>query len=472
VFKTLNDLERFIKERGIATLDLKYSDLFGGWHHISLPASHASAEVLQEGIGFDSSSTPGFKTLEAGDMVLLPDLTTAFMDPFWEAPTLSMICNIAEADSKSLFGRDPRVIARKAEEYLISTGIADRSQWGPEFEFYVFEDANKAAPEVPGTFATWNGNSGNYADPAHALPSHGAYHAIPPQDQHHNLRAEISRLLEEAGIGVNYHHHEVGCPSQQEIEVLLGPLTRMGDVSMMVKYFIKMTAKRHDKTATFMPKPLYKEAGSGMHFHQHLFKGDQPLFYDADGYGGLSKIALSYIAGILAHGPALLALTNPSTNSYKRLVPGYEAPVNLFFSLANRSAAIRIPKYTQAPLEKRIEFRPPDATCNPYLAMAAMLMAGIDGIKRKLDPQRLGFGPFDQNLFAPENVELKEEIKHLPASLDEALNALEEDHQFLLEGDVFRPEIIETWIQYKRDREIVEVRNRPHPYEFVLYYNC
>jgi glutamine synthetase len=286
------------------------------------------------------------------------------------------------------------------------------------------------------------------------------------------LREKTARLLEEAGIEVHYHHHEVGSPSQQEIEVVLGPLTRMGDVTLMVKYFVKMIAQRHDMTATFMPKPLFREAGSGMHFHQHLFKASKPLFFDEKGYAGLSELALSYIAGILSHAPALLALTNPSTNSYKRLVPGYEAPVNMFFSLANRSAAIRVPKYTQEPMEKRIEFRPPDATCNPYLAMSAMLLAGIEGIQKKLDPKELGFGPFDENLFAPENGTLRKSIRALPASLEEALDSLEQDHEFLLAGGVFQQDTIETWIEYKRTREFMEVRNRPHPFELILYYNC
>ncbi len=464
MFKKLTDIERFIAERNIVTVDLKYSNLFGGWHHLSIPASHAAAERLEKGIGFDSSSTPGFKALESGDMVLVPEPSTAFIDPFWDVPTLSLICNIAEADSKVQFQRDPRAIARRAEAYLKSTGIADRSQWGPEFEFYLFDPIDHPEDEAISNLEASSHDPGFFRN--------GAYHLIPPQDRYFNLRNEITQHLESVGVEVHYHHHEVGCPTQQEIEVVLGSLTRMGDVSMMIKYFVKMAADAWGISATFMPKPLYRQPGSGMHFHQHLFKGDKPLFYDARGYAGLSKTALSYIAGILLHGASLLALTNPATNSYKRLVPGYEAPVNLFFSLANRSAAIRIPKYTQEPMEKRIEFRPPDATCNPYIAMAAMLMAGIDGIRKNLDPTELGFGPFDENLFAPENEELKKKIKGLPASLDLALKALEEDHEFLLEGDVFSQGMIETWIDYKVQQEFLEVRNRPHPHEIALYYNC
>ncbi len=478
MFTDLAQSERFIKERGIKMVDLKFCNLFGGWHHISLPAQHATAQVLEEGIGFDSSSTPGYKELEAGDMCLLADPATAFLDPFWEVPTLSFICNIAEADTHTLFYRDPRVIARKAEDYLTSTGIADRSLWGPEFEFYVFnavfhqDQANSSGYRLDAREAIWNSSQEDDPGLGHIIRHQGGYHAIPPLDKYYNLRSEITQLLQDAGVEVHYHHHEVGGPSQGEIEVVLGPLTRMGDAALMIKYFVKMAAKKHALSATFMPKPLYQEAGSGMHFHQHLFKGEQPVFYDESGYAGLSQTALSYVAGILHHGRALLALTNPSTNSYKRLVPGYEAPVNLFFSLANRSAAIRVPKYTRDPLSKRIEFRPPDATCNPYLAMAAMLLAGIDGIKKKMDPSKLDFGPFDQNLFAPENESLRRRIKRVPVSLQEAMQALENDHEFLLAGDVFRQDTLKTWIEYKMAKEFMEVRNRPHPFEISLYYNC
>jgi glutamine synthetase len=482
MFSDLTQVERYIREHDVRMVDLKFCNLFGGWHHISLPAGHATTQVLEEGIGFDSSSTPGFKELQAGDMCLWPDLSTAFMDPFWDVSTLSFICNIAEADTRQLFYRDPRVIARKAENYLVSTGFADRSLWGPEFEFYVFNSvfhqdcSNEASYRLEAPEASWTSNRRPTENDerllGHTIRHQAGYHAIPPLDKYYNLRSEITQLLLETGVEIHYHHHEVGGPSQGEIEVVLGPLTRMGDTAMIIKYFVKMTAKRHNLSATFMPKPLFGEVGSGMHFHQHLFKGDTPVFFDSKGYAGLSRTALSYIAGILHHGPALLALTNPSTNSYKRLVPGYEAPVNLFFSAGNRSAAIRVPKYARDPHSKRIEFRPPDATCNPYLAMSAMLLAGIDGIKRNLDPSQLGYGPYDQNLFAPENADLRSTIKCCPASLDEALNALEADHEFLTQGDVFRDDILRTWIDYKRTKEHMEVRNRPHPFEISLYYNC
>ncbi len=478
MFQSLADVERFLRDKDVRMVDLKFCNLFGGWHHITLPAQHTTQQVLEEGIGFDSSSTPGFKELQAGDMCLLPDPATAFMDPFWDVPTLSLICNIAEADTKTLFYRDPRVIARKAEEFLVSTGLADQSLWGPEFEFYVFDavyhqdSSHWSAYRIDAKEAIWNTYQEERPGLGHTLRHQGGYHAIPPLDKYYNLRSEIVQLLQDAGVQVHYHHHEVGGPSQSEIEVVLGPLTRMGDAALLIKYFVKMTAKRHALSATFMPKPLYQEAGSGMHFHQHLFKGEKPIFYEEKGYAGLSSTALSYIAGILFHSRSLLALTNPSTNSYKRLVPGYEAPVNLFFSLANRSAAIRVPKYTRDPHSKRIEFRPPDATCNPYLAMAAMLLAGIDGIKKNLDPQALGFGPYDQNLFAPENEALRRKIKRVPVSIEEALQALDDDHDYLLQGDVFREDTLRTWIDYKLAKEYMEVRNRPHPFEIALYYNC
>jgi len=480
VFNNLAEVERYIHEIGIATVDLKYCDLFGGWHHLSLPAVHATERLLAEGVGFDSSSIPGFKAIEAGDMCLRPDPTAAFIDPFWDEPTLTLICNIVEADSGEPFHRDPRLIAKKAEDYLAASGFADQSKWGPEFEFYLFDRHtrmfeiqdrnNQSAFRLDAEDTQWSGEDS--AGLGVMLPPGGGYHAIPPLDRHHDVRAEMAALLQEAGVAVHYHHHEVGTPSQQEIEVVLGSLLRMGDVSLMVKYFVKMTAQSKGLAATFMPKPMHREAGSGMHFHQHLFKNGEPLFHDKQGYGGLSDLALAYIAGVLFHSPALLALTNPTSNSYKRLIPGYEAPVNAFFSLANRSAAVRVPKYANAPMEKRIEFRPPDAACNPYIAMSAMLLAGVDGIKKQMKPGELGFGPFDQNLFAPEQEALRRKIRKLPASMDEAFKALSADHDFLVESGVFTEDTIETWIQYKMDQEYMEVYKRPHPYEHTLYFNC
>jgi len=475
MFNTFKELADFIQREKVAFIDLKFCDLFGQWHHITLPVSNCDERLLNEGVGFDASSTPGFKSLEAGDMVLIPDLATAFIDPFWDDRTLSLICNIHEADTRQRFHRDPRYIAARAEEFLRQTGIADVSYWGPEFEYYIFDrvefhnQAHHSHYHIDSIEAPWSDQTKSGPNGYHMAP-HTGYHAIPPFDTLYNIRSETTKILEQCGIPVNYHHHEVGPSGQVEIEVILGPLTRMGDVVMITKYVAKMVARKYGKTATFMPKPLYQEAGNGMHFHQHLFKNGQPLFYDKNGYGSLSPLALSYIAGILQHAPALTGLTNPSTNSYKRLIPGFEAPVSLFFSLANRSSSVRIPKYATTPDKKRIEFRTPDATCNPYLAMAAMLLAGIDGIRENLDITAAGFGPYDANLFAKENESIRRRIRAVPESLADALRELAQDHSFLTRDGIFRPDLIETWIDIKRQKEIIEVRNRPTPYEYQLYF--
>ncbi|MGB8658206.1 MAG: type I glutamate--ammonia ligase [Candidatus Zixiibacteriota bacterium] len=476
MFRNPNDVIKFAKKNKVEMIDLKFIDLFGRWHHLSLPKSQLNVDMFKRGVPFDGSATPGFKSVESGDMVLLPDVKTAKLDPFWDVPTLSFICSSAEADTFKFYKREPRGIARRAEEYLLQTGIADQSLWSTEFEFYIFEsisyknDINMASYIIDSHEADWNSGMLEGKNLGHKIPSHGGYHAIPPLDDLFDVRAEMVKTIEQGGIPVRYHHHEVGGPGQSEIEILEDTLTNMADITMWVKYVIKMVGRKHDHTVTFMPKPLYNEAGNGMHFHQHLFKKGKPLFYDKKGYAGLSQLGLYYIGGLLTHGNALLSLTNPSTNSFKRLVPGFEAPVKLFFSLANRSAAIRIPKYAQKPAEKRLEFRPPDATCNVYLALAAQLMAGIDGIKKKIDPSKAGFGPIDQNVFALPQKE-RDKIKSIPATLKEALDALKEDHQFLLQGGVFTQDILDVWIDYKLNREYNEVRNRPHPYEMSLYYD-
>ena len=457
-------------------IDLKFCNLIGGWHHLSLPASQLNEDLFARGEGFDGSSIPGFKQLEAGDMVLIPDPDTALIDPFWEQKTLGFICDIADPVTLARYERDPRHIAEKAENFLIKSGIADESLWGPEFEFYIFDhinyknDINLAYYRIDSEEADWNTGSDGEANLGYKIPRKGGYHAIPPLDVLYNVRAEMVREIEHSGVPVRYHHHEVGGPGQSEIEIRLNPLRHAGDITLLVKYIVKMTAKKHNKTVTFMPKPLYNEAGSGMHFHQLLLKNGKPVFYDKNGYAGLSDTARWYIGGILSHGPALLGLTNPSTNSYKRLVPGFEAPVKLFYGIANRSAAVRIPKYATKPFEKRFEFRPPDATCNIYLALAAQLMAGIDGIRRKIDPTEAGFGPYDVNVFnLPQSK--RSAIKSLPTSLKDALEALKNDHAFLLEGGVFSEDLIDAWIDYKMSKEHNEVRNRPHPYEMSLYFD-
>lgn len=472
MFQTFEEAERFIATQNIHLIDLKFCDLWGRWHHLTIPATQFTPSILESGIGFDGSAV-GLKSVKAGDMVLVPDLTTAFVDPFWEAATLSFICSTLEADTHQIFANDPRNIAIRAEAYLRSTGIADRSLWGPEFEFYIFDNVayengvNRAGYRLDSNEADWNSGTGGHG---HYIPLHGGYHAIPPKDQLYNLRSEMSLHLEKMGVPVKYHHHEVGGPGQCEIETPMMGLVAAGDATMLVKYVTKMTAHAHGKTVTFMPKPLYGEAGSGMHFHQHLFKGRENVFYDPQGYGCMSETALYYIGGLLKHGAALLAFTNPSTNSYRRLVPGYEAPVNAFFSLGNRSAAVRIPKYANQPETARLEFRPPDATCNVYLALAAQLLAGLDGIQQRIDPRQHGYGPIDANIFAWSEAQ-RAAIQKLPASMREAMEALAVDHEFLLAGEVFSPELIQQWIDFKMESEYYQVRNRPHPFEFHLYFD-
>jgi glutamine synthetase len=472
MFHTYEQARRYMDDYHIQMVDMKFCDLWGRWHHLTVPVSQFTPVLLEKGIGFDGSAV-GLKSVKAGDMVLVPDLTTAMRDPFWEAPTLSFICTTLEADTHAIFTNDPRNIAIRAEAYLNELGIGDESRWGPEFEFYIFDSVsyeygmNRASYRVDSQEADWNSAEGGHG---HYIPLHGGYHAIPPKDQLYNLRTEMSLHLEAMGVPVKYHHHEVGGPGQAEIETPMMGLVQAGDATMIIKYVTKMTAHAHGKTATFMPKPLYGEAGSGMHFHQQLFKMGKNVFYDPSGYGCLSKTALYYIGGILTHGASLLALTNPSTNSYSRLVPGFEAPVNAFFSLGNRSAAVRIPKYATQPDAARFEFRPPDATCNVYLALAAQLLAGLDGIKRQIDPSEAGFGPIDANIFAWSD-EQRATIKSLPATLNEALIALETDHDYLLAGGVFSPELIRQWVDYKRNQEYYPVRNRPHPYEMYLYFD-
>ncbi len=472
MFRDFDEARRHIEGAGVRMVDLKFIDLWGRWHHVTLPAGRFTEKVMGEGVGFDGSSV-GFRSVASGDMVLVPDLSTGAMDPFWDEPCLGFICYAMEADSKTPYPHDPRNTAARAETYLAQQVEGAESLWGPEFEFYVFDHVhidngvNRAAYRVDSEEAEWSSANGSHG---HVIPVGGGYHAIGPKDRLFNLRSEISLHLEDMGVPVYYHHHEVGGPGQVELEIPLAGIVSAGDMGMLVKYVSKMVAFRKGQTATFMPKPLYGEAGSGMHFHQRLGRDDENLFYDPDGYGLLSEMARFYIGGLLEHAPALLGLTNPSTNSYRRLVPGFEAPVRTFFSLANRSAAVRIPKYATAPDAVRMEFRPPDASGNIYLAMAAQLMAGIDGIRRRIDPTEAGFGPIDEDVFSLPAEELAE-IGQLPTSLGQALDALEADHDFLTEGGVFNDELIDRWIRTKREKEVRAVRARPHPYEVGLYFD-
>ena len=471
MFDSVETALKFIHDRDIAMIDLKFTDLWGRWRHVTLAAEEFSPRTMTSGVGFDGSSV-GLKSVKSGDMALIPDLSTGFIDPFWEMPTLSFICSAVEADTKKPFARDPRVILRRAEDQLARSGIADTSRWGPEFEFYIFDQVSlennihAASYRVNSCEANWNASE---PGGGHAIPIHGGYHAIPPRDRTYELRAEMVMLLKACNVPVKYHHHEVGGPGQCEIETPMMGVMQSADAAMIIKYVTKMVAYRAGKSVTFLPKPLFGEAGSGMHFHQLLLRGNENLFYDQNGPGLLSDLARYYIGGLLTHAPAVLAFTNPTTNSYRRLVPGFEAPVNAFYSSGNRSAAIRLPKYATEPDQVRFEFRPPDATCNPYTAMAAMLLAGLDGIRNKIDPTAAGFGPIDDDVFSWSE-EKRASIKRLPTSLGEALRALKEDHDFLTQDGVFEDGMIQNWIDVKRKEEY-EIQLRPHPYEVELYYD-
>jgi len=450
---------KLIEGEKIKGVDLKFCDLLGRWHHVTIPSELLTEELFEKGVGFDSSNFPGFRGVEEGDMSLIPDPETAFVDPFFGDKTLSLICYIADSESKTPFRKDPRYIAKKAEDYLLNSGIADKSVWGPEYEFYLFDDLEFSNSPMYTFFrinsleARVDGNP----EISWSIKIKGGYHAIQPFDRYQGIREEIVRLLSEAGISIKYHHHEVGAPGQQEIEVGHQGLLKSGDWGMMIKYFVRNVVKKHGKYVSFLPKPIYNEAGNGLHFHQYLVKEGKSLFYDPDGFMGLSETGLYYIGGILYHSHALSAFTNPSTNSYKRLVPGFEAPTRAFFDIANRTAAIRIPKHS-SPFTMRIEYRPPDATCNIYLAMSAQLLAGLDGIINKIDPISLGLGPGKEET----------EYKFLPSSLPDAINSLKNDYKFLLQGDVFSEDLIHFWIEYK-EKEIAEIGKRPLPIEFEIY---
>jgi glutamine synthetase len=472
------DVLALAQEHGVRMVDFKFTDLPGTWQHLGLSIHALSEEDFTEGLGFDGSSIRGFQEIAESDMVLLPDPATALIDPFHDQKTLSIVCNVIDPITREAYSRDPRYVARKAEAHLRETGIADTCFMGPEAEFYVFEHvafdqvANKAFYEVDSEEGFWNRGKGFGAERngqpnlGYKIRSQQGYFPAAPGDTHGDLRARMVTTLESMGIRCEFHHHEVGSAGQAEINVRFQPLLKMADQLQLQKYVVKNVAAQAGKSATFMPKPVFEENGSGMHVHQSLSKGGDNVMYDFDGYGLLSREALNYIGGLLAHGKALMAFCAPTTNSYRRLVPGYEAPVNLVYSQRNRSAACRIPVYSASPKSKRVEFRPPDPTANPYLSFAALLMAGLDGIQNRIDPGT----PVDEDLFELPP-ELLAKIEHVPHSLDDALDALEADHDFLLKGGVFTEDLIETWIEYKRAEEADQVRLRPHPWEFALYYD-
>ena len=460
-----------IKEHGIRMVDLRFMDLPGLWQHFTIPADVFNEDAFTEGVGFDGSSIRGWRNIHESDMIVVPDPSSAFVDPFFTQPTMTLICDILDPVTKESYPRDPRNIALRAQNYLISTGIADTAYFGCEAEFFIFDDIrfdqtpNAAYYYVDSAEGRWNSGKDEKPNLGYKPRYKEGYFPVPPADSMNDLRAEMVRIMQEVGLSVEAHHHEVATAGQSEIDIRFDTLVQTADNLMKFKYVVKNTALRHGKTATFMPKPLFGDNGSGMHTHQSLWKEGAPLF-PGNGYAGLSQTALYYIGGLLKHARALAAIIAPTTNSYKRLVPGFEAPVNLAYSRRNRSASIRIPLYTESPKAKRLEFRPPDPSCNPYLALAAQLMAGLDGILNRIDPGQ----PLDKDLYGLPPEELKE-IPTMPGSLPEALEALEQDLDFLMKGDVFTEDFLSTWIEYKRHREVDEIALRPHPYEFALYYD-
>ncbi len=470
--RTPNDVKKLAKEAGAKIVDLRFIDLPGMWQHFSLPVEDLDDDLFSEGIGFDGSSIRGFQQIHESDMLLIADADTAVMDPTLSIPTMNIICNVFDPITRKPYSRDPRYVAQKAEAHLKKTGIADISYWGPEAEFYIFDSvrydqtAHSGYYYVDSVEGIWNTGKEESPNLGYKLRHKEGYFPVPPSDTLQDIRSEIIIALRGMGVPVEVHHHEVGTAGQCEIDMRFGTLVKMADNLLTYKYIIRMIAKKHGMTATFMPKPLFGDNGSGMHVHQSLWKGDKNVFFDAKGYALLSQTAKYYIGGLLKHAPALLAIAAPTTNSYRRLVPGYEAPVNLAYSKRNRSAACRIPVYSTSPKSKRIEFRCPDPSTNPYLCFSALLMAGLDGIKNKIDPGE----PLDKDLYELEPAEAKK-IKSTPGSLGEVLTALEKDHEFLLQGDVFTPDLIETWITYKRERELAPVNLRPVPYEYFLYYD-
>jgi len=470
---TPDEVLRFVENKKIKFVDLKFMDFPGMWQHMTIPSSELDEGAFADGFGFDASSIRGWQPINVSDMLVVPDPETAQIDPFLEVPTLSLICDIRDPVTHQPYGRDPRGICRKAVAYLRSTGIADTAYFGPEAEFFVFDDVRYGQDSHSGFYVvdseegTWNSGRDESPNLGYKPRAKEGYFPVPPSDALHELRTEmVVALQEKLGIAVEAHHHEVATAGQGEIDLRYAELLRMGDSLCWYKYVVRNVARRRGKTATFMPKPLYGDNGSGMHTHQSLWKDGEPLFA-GEGYAGLSELALHYIGGLLKHARALTALTNPATNSYKRLVPGFEAPVNLAYSSRNRSAAIRIPMYSTSPKTRRVECRFPDPSCNGYIAFAAMLMAGLDGIENRLDPG----DPLDKDIYALSSEEL-EDVPTTCASLEEALDALEGDHDFLLRGDVFTPDVLQTWIDYKREAEVDPVRLRPVPYEFYLYYDC
>jgi glutamine synthetase len=463
---TPKDVLSLAKDAGAEIVDLRFCDLPGLTQHFSVPISELSEEAFEDGYGFDGSSIRGFQEIQESDMLLLPDPNGAFIDPFFRTSTVVINCFVKDPVTGEMYTRDPRYISRKAELHLKQTGIADVSYWGPECEFYIFDSIRFDQTQNSGYYfidaieGVWNAGAEEGGHNLGYKPRYKeGYFPVPPMDHYQDLRTDMVLNMQKVGIDVEVHHHEVGTAGQAEIDIRYGELLDTADKVMKYKYVVKNTARLAGKTVTFMPKPIFQDNGSGMHTHQSLWRDGENLFWDEVGYAQISDMCRWYIGGLLAHAPAILAFAAPTTNSYRRLVPGYEAPINLVYSQRNRSACARIPVYYKTPAAKRIEFRSPDPSCNPYLAFPAMLMAGLDGVKNKIEPP----DPIDKDLY--------DLVKQVPGSLEEVLDALEADHQFLLDGGVFTQDVIDTWIEYKRSHEVDAIRLRPHPYEFYLLYD-
>ncbi|PYV91146.1 MAG: type I glutamate--ammonia ligase [Acidobacteria bacterium] len=469
---TPKELIKFVKDKNIKIIDLRFVDLPGLWQHFAITVSELNEDMFEEGVGFDGSSIRGFQKIQESDMLLIPDAASAFVDPFTTVPTLDIICNVKDPVTLQPYSRDPRYIAQKAENYLKSTGIGDTVYFGPEPEFFVLDDIrfdqsyNYGYYYLDSAEGFWNSGREEKPNLGYKPRYKEGYFPVQPMDSLQDIRSEMVLALEEMGVRVEVHHHEVSTAGQCEIDMRFDSLTSMGDKLLKYKYVVKNVARKHGKTATLMPKPIFQDNGSGMHVHQSIWKGSKNVFFEAGGYADLSKAAIYYIGGVIKHASALLAFCAPTTNSYRRLVPGYEAPINLIYSQRNRSACVRIPAYSRSEKSKRLEVRFPDSSCNGYLAFSAMLMAGLDGIQNKIVPP----DPIDKDLYDLEPEE-KAHVKSTPGSLEEVLNSLEADHEFLLKGDVFTKDVIETWLDYKRTKEVDAIRLRPHPYEFALYYD-
>jgi glutamine synthetase len=470
--RTIDEVLKLVKDEGCDFVDLRFSDLPGVMQHVTIPAALLGEGHFEDGHAFDGSSVRGFQEIQESDMVLVADPNTVYIDPFMKHRTAIMHCFVADPVTGESYSRDPRYVAKKAEEYLRSTGIADTAYFGPESEFFVFDDVrfettpNSSFYMVDSVEGQWNTGADEGPNLGYKPRTKQGYFPVPPMDHYQDLRGDMTMALHGVGIETELHHHEVASGGQGEIGIRFSTLLDCADNLMTFKYVLKQVAWQNGKSLTFMPKPVFEDNGSGMHTHQSLWKGGEPLFYDESGYGGLSDVARWYIGGLLKHAHAVIAFTNPTTNSFKRLVPGYEAPVNLVYSQRNRSASCRIPLGSASPKAKRIEFRCPDSTSNPYLAFAAMMLAGLDGIQNRIEPP----APMDKDLYDLPPEELAQ-VPQVPASLDEALLALEADHDFLIANGVFTSDLIETWVDYKRKNEIDAIRLRPHPYEFNLYYD-